>query len=259
MSDERSDFDAMVLPRGAQIAAGESRHIELNVQGDIILQENQRELVALNSHHGSILIDKDVTIRSRSIAAKKMIRVRGRLESDEIRAGTIFLEGGALLCGSLNTDRLTSQEGSLEARSIKSNEVQIAGGHVEIGAIFADSLLVEGAVQGAIMITSAKEMRVAETAQVKGGFESDVELLGFLLKFRHQFMSDRVLAELKTRKEGRELKRFLLREAADADIHLIDDKESRENGELETQARETTEHSTDDDKEDDSGDDSIYI
>jgi cytoskeletal protein CcmA (bactofilin family) len=213
MAEEAKGFEAMVLPRGARIIAGDGRQIELDVQGDLILQENQRGLSALKSHHGSILIDKDVTIRSESISAKKMIRVRGNLESDEVHAASVFVEGGELRCGELHADNVNSKVGKLEARSVHAKQVRISSGEVEIGAVFADSLNMSDGVRGAVMITEVKDLRMDESVQLKGRFDSDVELLGYLLKFRHQFMSHRVLEELKTRKNGRDFKRFLLREA----------------------------------------------
>ena len=211
MPDGINEYEAMVVPRGARIISGENGNIELDVDGDLILQESQRGLTALVSHHGSILIDEGVSVKSRSIKARHLIRVRGKLETGEIRAANISLEGGVLRCEDVTTGALTSNDSELEVRSIGASTVRISGGTVEIGAINSKTLKLENRVRGAILITSAEDRQLDETVQVKGGFESDVELLGYLLKYRRQVMSDRVLNELKSRKEGREFQRFLLR------------------------------------------------
>ncbi len=212
MAGETREFEAMVVPRGARIIAGDGNRIELDVKGDLILQENQQGLTSLTSQHGSILIDEGVTVRSSHIKAEHLIRVRGRLETDSIRASSISVEGGILRCGEIHTSTLNSRESELEVRAIGADKVMINGGSVEIGKIEAKTLQLENKVRGAILITTAEDRRVDDTVQVKGGFESDVELLGYLLKYRHQVMSDKVLHELKSRKEGREFQRFLLRE-----------------------------------------------
>jgi cytoskeletal protein CcmA (bactofilin family) len=212
MAGETREFEAMVVPRGARIIAGDGGRIELDVKGDLILQENQQGLTSLVSQHGSILIDEGVTVRSSRIRAEHLIRIRGRLETDQIRAASISVESGALRCGEIQTSTLSSRQSEIEVREISAQQVLINGGSVEIGKIEARTLRLENKVRGAILISTAEDRRVDETVQVKGGFESDVELLGYLLKYRRQVMSDRVLRELKTRKEGREFQRFLLRE-----------------------------------------------
>ncbi len=212
MAGETREFEAMVVPRGARIIAGDGNRIELDVKGDLILQENQQGLTSLTSQHGSILIDEGVTVRSSQIKAEHLIRVRGRLETDSIRASSISVEGGILRCGEIHTNTLNSRGSELEVRAIGADKVMINGGSVEIGKIEAKTLQLENKVRGAILIITADDRRVDDTVQVKGGFESDVELLGYLLKYRHQVMSDKVLHELKSRKEGREFQRFLLRE-----------------------------------------------
>ena len=212
MPEGMNEYEAMVVPRGARIISGENGNIELDVDGDLILQESQRGLTALVSHHGSILIDEGVSVKSHSIKARHLIRVRGKLETGEIRAANISLEGGVLRCEDVTTGALTSSDSELEVRSIGASTVRISGGTVEIGAINSKKLKLENRVRGAILISNAEDRQFDETVQVKGGFESDVELLGYLLKYRRQVMSDRVLNELKSRKEGREFQRFLLRQ-----------------------------------------------
>jgi cytoskeletal protein CcmA (bactofilin family) len=213
MANERMEYEAMVVPRGARIHAGDGGRIELDVQGDLILQESQQGLTSLNSRHGSILIDNGVTVRSSSIRAEHMIRIRGRLETDEISAASISLENGALICGEINTTTLNSSESDLTVKAVEADQVKISGGEVEVGAISSRSLFLENKVRGAILISAAEDRRIDDTVQVKGGFESDVELLGYLLKYRRQILSDRVLKELKSREEGREFRRYLLHEA----------------------------------------------
>ena len=196
MAEKDLEHEAMVVPRGARIIAGEGGQIELDVQGDLILQESQRGLTGLSSHHGSILIDDDVTVRSRSVKACHLVRVRGRLETSDIQAASVAVEGGAMSCVELNTGRLESSGGRLDVKGITAKEVRISGGQVEIGAINAERLRLENRVRGTLLISSAKDRHIDETVQLKGGFETDVELLGYLLKYRHQILSGRVLQEL---------------------------------------------------------------
>lgn len=212
MAERKPEYEAMIIPRGARIIAGNGAEIELDVQGDLVLQESQQGLTSLVSHHGSILIDKDVVVRSRKIQSPHLIRVRGRLETHDINAGSVSVEGGTVHCEEMHTKQLECIDGNLTTNAIKAEAVQIKGGSVEIGSINATSLKLENRVRGSILISSARERSVDETVQVKGGFESDVELLGYLLKYRRQIMSDRVLKELQSRQEGRELRRFLLDE-----------------------------------------------
>ena len=213
MAENKKDFDAMVVPKGARIIVRDGNEIELDVQGDLILQESQQGLTKLHSHHGSILIDEDVVVNTRSIRSDQKIRVRGKLESNDLKAESISIEGGKVFCEDLNTKELESTDGEIETNTIKADSVSIKGGSVEIGSIFAKKLNLANKVNGSILISNAKERTVDENVQIKGGFESDVELLGYLLKYRHQFMSDKVLAELKSRKEGREFKRFLIEDS----------------------------------------------
>jgi len=232
MAEEKSEYEAMVVPRGARIISGEGGRIELDVNGDLILQESQQGLTSLTSHHGSILIDEGVMVRSSSIKANHMIRVRGRLETGEIKAARISLEGGTLRCAEVTTNSFISSDSDLEVRAIAADVVKISGGTVEIGSINSKTLHMEKHVRGAVLITSAEDRRLDETVQVKGGFESDIELFGYLLKYRREVMSDRVLRELKSRKEGREFQRFLLREreileeddSAEADIVVVEEQ-----------------------------------
>lgn len=212
MPERKPEYEAMIIPRGARIIAGNGGEIELDVQGDLVLQESQQGLTSLVSHHGSILIDKDVVVRSRKIQSPHMIRVRGRLETGDITAGNVSVEGGSIRCEEMHTQQLECVDGTLTTNAIKAESVQIRGGNVEIGSINTTSLKLENKVRGSILISSARERKVDDTVQVKGGFESDVELLGYLLKYRRQIMSDRVLKELQSRQEGRELRRFLLDE-----------------------------------------------
>ncbi|HUX07382.1 MAG TPA: hypothetical protein VMX35_08720 [Acidobacteriota bacterium] len=227
MAGETRAFEAMVVPRGARIIVGDGNRIELDVQGDLILQESQQGLTSLTSQHGSILIDEGVTVRSSQIRAEHLIRIRGRLETDNIRAASISVEGGALRCGEIQTRTLNSRESELEVRAIGAERVSINGGSVEIGKIEAKTLQLENKVRGAILITAAEDRRVDDTVQVKGGFESDIELMGYLLKYRHQVMSDKVLHELKSRKEGREFQRFLLRERETGDKSVAAAEEAK--------------------------------
>ncbi len=209
MAEKDLEHEAMVVPRGARIIAGEGGQIELDVQGDLILQESQRGLTGLSSHHGSILIDDDVTVRSRSVKACHLVRVRGRLETSDIQAASVAVEGGAMSCVELNTGRLESSGGRLDVKGITAKEVRISGGQVEIGAINAERLRLENRVRGTLLISSAKDRHIDETVQLKGGFETDVELLGYLLKYRHQILSGRVLQELESSDEGRDFQRLL--------------------------------------------------
>jgi cytoskeletal protein CcmA (bactofilin family) len=210
MADNSANYEAMVIPKGARIIAGDGAEIELDVQGDLILQESQEGLTALKSHHGSILIDENVHVRSRAINARHMIRVRGRLETDDISSENIRVEGGMVHCDTISTKKLECSDGKIETSTIRADQVSIKGGNVEIGSINAETISLKDRVRGSILISSAKKRDIDETVSIKGGFESDVELLGYLLKYRHQVMSNRVLEELKSRKEGREFKRFLV-------------------------------------------------
>jgi hypothetical protein len=212
MADKNTQFEAMVIPKGARIVTGTGSAIELDVQGDLILQESQKGLTSLTSHHGSILIDEDVVVNSARINAKHMIRVRGRLETDNLKSANIAIEGGSIQCSTIDVRKLESHNGEIETRAITANNVSIKGGNVEIGSIAAQTLDLTDRVRGSILISNAKQRNVDDTVQIKGGFASDIELLGYLLKYRHQIMSDRVLKELKTRKEGREFQQFLLTE-----------------------------------------------
>ena len=212
MADSNNVFEAMVIPKGARIIAEEGAEIELNVQGDLILQESQKNLSALVSHHGSILIDKDVVVDAHNIRAKHVIRIMGHLETEEIKAESINIEAGKLECNQVETQELKCENGKLGTSTVKAKEVSIKGGHVEIGSIHADSLKLEQKVKGSILISSARERKIDDNVMIKGGFESDVELLGYLLKYRREIMSDRVLKELKARKEGQEFRRFFVDE-----------------------------------------------
>lgn len=210
MADANNVFEAMVIPKGARIIAEEGAEIELNVQGDLILQESQKNLSSLISHHGSILIDKDVVVNAHSIRAKHVIRIMGHLDTDDIKAESINIESGRLECNQVDTQDLKCENGKLGTSTVKARNVSIKGGHVEIGSIHADSLKLEQKVKGSILISSARERKIDDNVMIKGGFESDVELLGYLLKYRREIMSDRVLKELKARKEGQEFRRFFV-------------------------------------------------
>lgn len=202
----------MVIPKGARIIAEEGAEIELNVQGDLILQESQKGLSALISHHGSILIDKDVVVNAHNIRAKHVIRIMGTLDTEDIKSESITIDNGKLECNQVDTEELTCENAKLGTSTVKARKVHIKGGHVEVGSIHADSLKLENKVKGSILISSARERKIDDNVMIKGGFESDVELLGYLLKYRREIMSDRVLKELKSRKEGQEFKRFFVDE-----------------------------------------------
>ena len=189
---DNNEHEAMIIPKGARILSPDGGEIQLDVQGDLVLQESQKGLTELKSHHGSILIDDGVNVKSRHIAAKHMIRVRGTLESEDIRSDSISLEGGSITCGELQTKTFESDEGHIESSGVVADSVSIKGGSVEIGSINAKSLDMKNRVRGSVLISNAKKRNVDETVQIKGGFESDVELLGFLLKYRQQVMSDKV-------------------------------------------------------------------
>lgn len=215
--NNNSEHEAMIIPKGARILSPDGGEIQLDVQGDLVLQESQKGLTELKSHHGSILIDDGVNVKSRNIAAKHMIRVRGKLESDDIRSENISIEGGSVTCSELHTQTLESENGHIESSGISADNISIKGGSVEIGSINAKTLNMKNKVHGSVLISNAKERNVDDTVQIKGGFESDVELLGYLLKYRRQVMSDKVLQELNERKEGREFRRFLLDEHMEED------------------------------------------
>lgn len=206
---ESNNHQAMIIPKGAKIVTRGEGDISIDVQGDLILQENQKGLTSLTSHHGSILIDEGVQVNASKIDSKHMIRVRGSLTIENLSAEAVQVDGGTLKCDSLESGKLEAEEASLSIKAVKAGTVAIKGGLLEVGTIKADVLSFKNGVRGSVLIAHADKREVDSTVQLKGGFESDVELFGYLMKYREEVLSERVVQKLKE-SNAAELSKLLL-------------------------------------------------
>jgi len=191
-----SSPEAMVVPKGAKITVPPGVEIGFDVQGDLILQESQAGFNQITSHYGSILIDEGVSVVSRNIRASKMVRVKGELETANIMAEKVAVENGAVKTRTIKAREVSVKGGHMESRSIEAGNVVIDGTTVEIGTINAEKMVLKNGVKGTIIISQAKERSIDERCQIKGGFESDIELLGYLAKYRREILNERVLSQL---------------------------------------------------------------
>jgi hypothetical protein len=219
MSD--SKHQAMIIPKGAKIVTSGGGDISIDVQGDLILQENQQGLTSLVSHQGSILIDDGVQVHADKVESRHMIRVKGSLTIDHLTAEAVNVDGGTLKCNSIESGQLEGNAANVNAKSIKCQEVKLKGGTVEIGSIKTHALTLKNDVKGSVLIANAVERKVDDTVKLKGGFESDVELLGYLMKYRHEVLSERVVRKLKE-SEADDLQKVLLEspESPSADLDV---------------------------------------
>jgi len=154
--EEREEiYEAMVVPKGAKIKVPEGLEIGFDVKGDLILQESQTGFNEMTSHYGSILIDENVQVVSRSINARKIVRIRGSLETDSVNAETLSLEEGTLRSRSLKAQSMEFKGGHLESGFIEAKELIIDGSEVEIGSISADKMVIKNEVKGTVMKISS--------------------------------------------------------------------------------------------------------
>jgi hypothetical protein len=202
-------YEAMVVPKGAKIRVPEGMEIGFDVKGDLILQESQTGFNEMNSQYGSILIDENVEVISRRINANKIVRVKGTLETGSINAESLKLEDGTVRSSSIKAKSVEFTGGRLESGYIEAKELTIDGANVEIGSINADKLVLKNDVKGTIMISNVKERQIDDSAQLKGGFESDIELLGYLAKYRREILSEKALHEVERKLHIREEYKFL--------------------------------------------------
>jgi hypothetical protein len=213
---ERKDVpvspEAMVVPKGAKISVPPGVEIGFDVQGDLVLQESQAGFSQIASHYGSILIDEGVSVVSRNIRALKMIRVKGAVETANIMAEKLAVEEGEVKTRSIKAREISIKGGLLESRAIETGELVIDGTNVEIGTISAERMVLKNGVKGTIIISQARERSIDERCQIKGGFESDIELLGYLAKYRREILNERVLSQLSELLKGES--RYLLEELA---------------------------------------------
>jgi hypothetical protein len=202
-------YEAMVVPKGAKIRVPEGMEIGFDVKGDLILQESQTGFNEMNSQYGSILIDENVEVISRRINASKIVRVKGTLHTGSINAESIKLEEGTVRSSSIKAQSVEFKGGRLESGYIEAKELTIDGANVEIGSINADKLVLKNDVKGTIMISNVKERQIDDSAQLKGGFESDIELLGYLAKYRREILSEKALSEVERKLHIKDEYRFL--------------------------------------------------
>jgi hypothetical protein len=202
-------YEAMVVPKGAKIRVPEGMEIGFDVKGDLILQESQTGFNEMNSQYGSILIDENVEVISRRINASKIVRVKGTLHTGSINAETLKLEDGTVRSSSIKAQSVEFKGGHLESGYIEAKELTIDGSNVEIGSIKADKLVLKNDVKGTIMISNVKERQIDDSAQLKGGFESDIELLGYLAKYRREILSEKALNEVERKLHIKDEYRFL--------------------------------------------------
>lgn len=202
-------YEAMVVPKGAKIKVPEGMEIGFDVKGDLILQESQTGFNEMTSHYGSILIDQNVQVVSRRINARKIVRIRGSLETGSVIAETLRLEEGTLRSSNIKAQLIEFRGGHLESGYIEAKELTIDGAEVEIGSINADKMVLKNDVKGTIMISNVKERQIDDSARLKGGFESDIELLGYLAKYRREILNEKALSEVEKELHLKEKYKFL--------------------------------------------------
>ncbi len=189
-------YDTMVIPRGAKIRVPEGVPLVLDVKGDLIFQESQSDFGEINTHFGSILIDKDVSIYSRSFSTKKMLMVQGALTGDKIIARNLTGNEGHIRAREIRSRSVEMRHSRLESHSVEANELRIIGGTVEVGSVNAERVVLKEGVQGTIIISSVKEWQVDPTCRIKGCFESDIELLGYLAKYWRRILNQKALYQI---------------------------------------------------------------
>ena len=193
-------YDTMVIPRGAKIRVPEGVPLSLDVKGDLIFQESQSDFGEINSHFGSILIDREVTISSRSFSTKKMLLVQGTLAGEKVIARHLTGEEGHIKARAIRSQVVEMRHSRLESHSVQANELRIIGGTVEVGSVNAERIVLKDGVQGTIIISAVKEWQVDPTCRIKGCFESDIELLGYLAKYWRGVLSQKALHQIERRK-----------------------------------------------------------
>ncbi|TKJ29720.1 hypothetical protein CEE39_08885 [bacterium (candidate division B38) B3_B38] len=195
-SSSNEIYDTMVIPRGAKIRVPEGVPLVLDVKGDLIFQESQSDFGEINTHFGSILIDRDVTIYSRSFSTKKMLLVQGTLTGDKVIARNLMGDEGHIRARAIKSRMVEMRHSRLEAHSVEANELKIVGGTVEVGSVNAERIVLKEGVQGTIIISSVKEWQVDPTCRIKGCFESDIELLGYLAKYWRRILNQKALYQI---------------------------------------------------------------
>ncbi len=189
-------YDAMVIPRGSKIRVPEGVPLVLDVKGDVIFQESQSDFGEINTHFGSILIDRDVSIYSRSFSTKKMLIVQGTLTGDKVIARNLTGDEGHIRARAIRSRSIEMRHSRLESHSVEANELKIVGGTVEVGSVNAERVVLKEGVQGTIIISSVKEWHVDPDCRIKGCFESDIELLGYLAKYWRRILNQKALYQI---------------------------------------------------------------
>jgi len=192
-------YDTMVIPRGAKIRVPEGIPLNLDVKGDLIFQESQSDFGEINSHFGSILIDRNVTISSRSFSTKKMLLVQGSLSGEKVIARNLKGDDGRIRARDIRSQMVEMRHSRLESHSVEANELKIVGGTVEVGSLNAERIMLQDGVQGTIIISSVKEWHIDPTCRIKGCFQSDIELLGYLAKYWRGILNQKTLYQIERR------------------------------------------------------------
>jgi len=192
-------YDTMVIPRGAKLRVPEGVPLSLDVKGDLIFQESQSDFGEINSHFGSILIDRNVTIFSRSFSTKKTLLVQGTLTGEKVIARNLTGDEGHIRARAIRSQVVEMRHSRLESHSVEANELKIIGGTVEVGSVNAERIVLKDGVHGTIIISSVKEWQVDPTCRIKGCFESDIELLGYLAKYWRGILNQKTLYQIERR------------------------------------------------------------
>ena len=199
-SSSNEVYDTMVIPRGAKIRVPEGVPLSLDVKGDLIFQESQSDFGEINSHFGSILIDREVAISSRSFSTKKMLLVQGNLAGEKVIARKLTGDKGHIKARAIRSQIVEMRHSRLESHSVEASELRIIGGTVEVGSVNAERIVLKDGVQGTIIISAVKEWQVDPTCRIKGCFESDIELFGYLAKYWRGILSQKALHQIERRK-----------------------------------------------------------
>ncbi|MDH5405248.1 MAG: hypothetical protein OEX80_01755 [Candidatus Aminicenantes bacterium] len=220
-------YDAMVIPRGAKIRVPEGVPLVLDVKGDLIFQESQSDFGEINTHFGSILIDRDVSIYSRSFSTKKMLIVQGTLTGDKVIARNLTGDEGHIRAREIRSRSIEMRHSRLESHLVEANELKIIGGKVEVGSVNAERIVLKEGVQGTIIISSVKEWQVDPTCRIKGCFESDIELLGYLAKYWRRILNQKALYQIEKMRKPESLP-FVTPTLPEKEPLLPTEKEERE-------------------------------